>query len=40
MLKLPKLYAIENITTGEVIDNIDIFQARFRKVDEFYWWDT
>ena len=36
--KTPKLYAMENITTEEVVDKIDIFQARFGKVDEFGWW--
>ena len=28
-----------NITTEEVMDKIDIFQARFGKLDEFSWWD-
>ena len=30
---------MENITTEGVIDKSDMFQARFRKVDEFSWWD-
>ena len=34
-----KLYVVENITTEEVIDKLDMFQARFGKVDEFGWWD-
>ena len=36
---IPKLYGMENITTEEVMDKLDIFQARFGKVDEFFWWD-
>ena len=35
---IPKLYGMENITTEEVMDKIDMFQARFGKVDEFFWW--
>ena len=30
---------MENITTEEVMDKLDMFQERFRKVDEFGWWD-
>ena len=30
---------MENITTEEVMTKLDIFQARFGKVDEFCWWD-
>ena len=36
---IPKLYGIENITTEEVMDKLDMFQAIFGKVDEFGWWD-
>ena len=36
---IPKNYGIENITTEEVMDKLDMFQERFRKVDEFGWWD-
>ena len=36
---IPKLYGMKNITTEEVIETLDIFQARFGKVDEFGWWD-
>ena len=32
--KIPKLYGIENIITEEVMDKLDIFQARFVKVDD------
>ena len=32
-------YGMENITIGEVMKKIDMFQARFGKVDEFGWWD-
>ena len=35
--KIPKLYGMDNITTEEVMDNLDVFQARFGKVDEFGW---
>ena len=31
--KIPKLYGMENITTEEVMDKLDMFQARFGKVD-------
>ena len=37
--KIPKLYGMENITTNEVMDKLDVFQARFVIVDEFGWWD-
>ena len=37
--KIPKLYGMENIITEEFMDKLDIFQSRFRKVDEFGWWD-
>ena len=38
-LKIPKLCIMENITTEEVMDKLDMFQAGFGKVDEFGWWD-
>ena len=28
-----------NITTEEVMDKLDMFQARFGKVDYFFWLD-
>ena len=37
--KTPKLYGMENITTAEVMDKLDMFQSRFRKIDQFEWWD-
>ena len=37
--KIPKLYGMESITTEEVMDKLDMFQARFGKLDEFGWWD-
>ena len=37
--KIPKLYGIENITTEEVMDKLDMFQEIFGKVGEFGWWD-
>ena len=36
--KLPKLYGMENITTEEIMDNIDMSLAIFWKVDAFGWW--
>ena len=30
---------IQNITTEEVMDKRDLFQARFGKVYESIWWD-
>ena len=30
---------MKDITTAEVMDKPDMFQARFGKVDEFGWWD-
>ena len=35
---IQKLYGIENITTEEVMEKLDMFQARFAKVYEFGWW--
>ena len=37
--KIPKLYGMENITTAEVMEKIDMFQSRFRKMDQFGWRD-
>ena len=37
--KIPKRYIMERIATEEVMDKLDMFQARFGKVDEFSWWD-
>ena len=36
--KIPKLYVMERITSEEVMDKLDIFQDRFVKLDEFFWW--
>ena len=30
---------MEKITTEEVMDNLDMFQSRFGKINEFGWWD-
>ena len=30
---------MENITTAEVLDKLDMFQSRFGKIDHFGWWD-
>ena len=37
--KIPKLYGIENITTAEVMEKLDMFQSRLGKMDQFDWWD-
>ena len=37
--KIPKLYDMENITTAEVMDKLDMFQSIFGKIDQFGWWD-
>ena len=37
--KIPKLHGMEKITTEEVMDKLDMFQSRFRKIDQFGWWD-
>ena len=37
--KIPKLNGMDNITTAEVMDKLDTFQSRFRKIDQFGWWD-
>ena len=37
--KIPKLYGMENITTNEVLDKLDMFQSRLGKIDQFGWWD-
>ena len=36
---IPKIYGMDNITTEQVIDKLDIFQSRFCKFDQFGWWD-
>ena len=33
--KITKLYGMEKITTEEVMKKLDMFQSRFRKIDEF-----
>ena len=30
---------MDNITTEEVMDKLDMFQSRFGKIDQFGWWD-
>ena len=37
--KISKLYGMENITTEEVMDKLDMFQSRFGEIDQFGWWD-
>ena len=35
--KIPKRYGMENITTEEVMDKLDMFQSIFGKIDQFGW---
>ena len=37
--KITKLYGREIITTDEVMDKFDMFQATFGKIDKSGWWD-
>ena len=37
--KTTKLYGMEKIFILEVMDNLDMFQSRFGKIDKFGWWD-
>ena len=36
--KFPKNYFMEKITTGEVMDKLEIFQSRFGKIEESGCW--
>ena len=36
--KTPKMYGRDNITTEEGMYNLDLFQYRFGKIEEFAWW--
>ena len=35
--KTPNIYGMENITTAEVMDKLDMFQSRFGIIDQFEW---
>ena len=35
--KIPKLYGMENITTEEVMDKLDMFQSRSGEIGQFGW---
>ena len=37
--KITKMYGMGNITTAEVMDKLDMFQSRFRKINQIGWWD-
>ena len=37
--KTTKLYGMEKFSTEEVMDNLDMFQSIFGKIDKFGWWD-
>ena len=32
------MYSMERITIAGVVDQLEIFQARFVKIDKFGWW--
>ena len=36
---ITKIYGMENITTEEVMDRLNMYQAIFGKLDEFGWCD-
>ena len=36
---IPKVYGMDNITTVEVMDKLDMFHSIFGKIDQFGWWD-
>ena len=35
---IPKLYGMDKISTEEVMNNLDMFQYLFGKIEEFGWW--
>ena len=37
--KIANIYVMERITDKKVMDKLDMFLARFRKIDKFGWWD-
>ena len=37
--KIPKLYGMENITTTEVMDKLDMFLSRLGRIGQLGWWD-
>ena len=37
--KILNIYGMEKITTEEVMEQLDMFQSRFGKIDRFGWWD-
>ena len=37
--KITELHELENITTEEVMDKLDMFQETFGKLHAFGWWD-
>ena len=36
--KIPRIYGIKKIATEEVVDELDMLQSRFGKINEFGWW--
>ena len=39
ILRFQKLYGMENITTVEVMEKLNMFQSKFGKIDQFGWGD-
>ena len=37
--KISKIYGMEKFSTEEVMDKLDMFQSRFREIDEFGLWE-
>ena len=37
--KIPKLCGMDNITTAEAMDKLYMLRSRFRKMEQFGWWD-
>ena len=37
--KISKLYGMENITTEEVMDKLDMFQSISGEINQFGWWN-
>ena len=35
--KITKVYGMEKISNEQIMDNLDLFQSRFGKIDEFGW---
>ena len=38
--KIPNIYRMEKVTTEQVMDNLDMFQSRFGKIDDIGCWNV